>query len=195
MPLGANKAAIMGVAGVSTGDVVLLSTQTADSDTTITFTNLTSTYNHYIFKCYNINPETDNVDFECQFDVASGTSYAQNMTSSIVTSEIARDATQQYFRNWADGQGNGTAYHPLAMEIGFGSAECANGELHVFNPGNSAGTFETNFKSRFHEYHYGGRSWDIFTGGYLMTTTAITNVRFKMSSGDWDGTIKQWGVK
>jgi len=30
MPLGAFKAALMGVAGVSTGDVVLLSSQTAD---------------------------------------------------------------------------------------------------------------------------------------------------------------------
>ena len=37
MPLGANKAAIMGVAGVSTGDVVLISSQTASDDASLTF--------------------------------------------------------------------------------------------------------------------------------------------------------------
>ena len=35
MPLGAFKAALMGTAGVSTGDVVLLSSQTASDDATI----------------------------------------------------------------------------------------------------------------------------------------------------------------
>ena len=55
MPLGANKAAIMGVAGVSTGDVVLLSSQTADDDTSVSFTSkITSTYKEYIFALYNI---------------------------------------------------------------------------------------------------------------------------------------------
>ena len=49
MPLGANKAAIMGVAGVSTGDVVLLSSQTASGNSEIDFTGLmTSTYGEYI---------------------------------------------------------------------------------------------------------------------------------------------------
>ena len=57
MPLGANKAAIMGVAGVSTADVVLLSSQTADGDSAISFTSgITSTYGEYIFGFYNINP-------------------------------------------------------------------------------------------------------------------------------------------
>ena len=60
MPLGANKAAIMGVAGVSTGDVVLLQTQTADNDATVSFTSgINATYGEYVFKFYNINAATD----------------------------------------------------------------------------------------------------------------------------------------
>ena len=67
MPLGANKAAIMGVAGVSTGDVVLLSTQTASNSASILFTSdITSTYGEYIFKFYNINPATDAASFGFQ---------------------------------------------------------------------------------------------------------------------------------
>ena len=53
MPLGAFKAALMGTAGVSSGDVVLLSTQTASSSTVLDFTGLNSTYGEYIFKFYN----------------------------------------------------------------------------------------------------------------------------------------------
>ena len=57
MPLGAFKAALMGTAGVSTGDVVLLSSQTASNSASISFTSdITSTYGEYIFKFYNINP-------------------------------------------------------------------------------------------------------------------------------------------
>ena len=51
MPLGAFKAALMGTAGVSTADVVLLSAQTADGDASISFTSgISSTYKEYIFK-------------------------------------------------------------------------------------------------------------------------------------------------
>ena len=54
MPLGANKAAIMGVAGTAvTGDVVLLSSQTASGDSVISFTSgIDSTYVEYIFRFY-----------------------------------------------------------------------------------------------------------------------------------------------
>ena len=59
MPLGAFKAALMGTAGVSTGDVVLLSSQTASNSAALTFNSgITSAYGEYIFKFYNINPAT-----------------------------------------------------------------------------------------------------------------------------------------
>ena len=54
MPLGAFKAALMGTAGVSTGDVVLLSSQTADGSDELDFNGITSTYGEYIFRFYNI---------------------------------------------------------------------------------------------------------------------------------------------
>ena len=61
MPLGAHKAAIMGVAGTAAaGDVVLLSTQTASDSASVSFTSgITSTYGVYIFGFYNIHPATD----------------------------------------------------------------------------------------------------------------------------------------
>ena len=36
---------------------------------------------------------------------------------------------------------------------------------------------------------------DFFTAGYYNTTTAINAVSFKMTSGNFDGTIKMFGIK
>jgi hypothetical protein len=36
---------------------------------------------------------------------------------------------------------------------------------------------------------------DSFAAGYINITAAITNVQFKMESGNFDGKIKMWGVK
>ena len=50
----------------STGDVVLLATNTITSGTTNSaFTSkITSTYSEYIFRFYNVHPATDNVYFD-----------------------------------------------------------------------------------------------------------------------------------
>ena len=91
MPLGANKAAIMGVAGVSTGDVVLIQSQTADGDTTLSFTSgLTSTYGEYIFKFYNIGPATDAQSFYFQGSIDGGSNYNVTMTTTFFSSTAPR---------------------------------------------------------------------------------------------------------
>ena len=83
MPLGAFKAALMGTAGVSTGDVVLLSSQTASNSATISFTSdITSTYGEYIFRFYNINPVTDSTEFQFQCNATDSTSYDETMTTN-----------------------------------------------------------------------------------------------------------------
>ncbi len=56
--------AITSLSGVTVGNLVLLSTETASSDSTIDFTsNIDSTYKEYIFKYYDLNPETDRTSF------------------------------------------------------------------------------------------------------------------------------------
>ena len=35
---------------------------------------------------------------------------------------------------------------------------------------------------------------DYFVAGYFNVTAAITNIQFKMDSGNFDGKIKMWGV-
>ncbi|MDP7638040.1 MAG: hypothetical protein QF577_10910, partial [Phycisphaerae bacterium] len=49
------------------GNMVLLSTQTASNAASVSFTSgIDSTYKLYIFKFYDVNPATDNTDFQFQ---------------------------------------------------------------------------------------------------------------------------------
>ena len=195
MPLGAHKAAIMGVAGVSTADVVLLSTQTASGDSTLDFTDgITSTYGEYIFKFYNINPATDNVQLQFNVSTDGGSNYNLTKTSSAFRAShdeadsstalgylTAQDLAQATSEQWiGDGWGNG-------------SDESGAGELHLFNPAST--TYVKHYYARANFYHASNYSFDFFCAGYVNTTSDIDAIQFKMSSGNFDGTIKMWGVK
>ena len=196
MPLGANKAAIMGVAGVSTGDVVLLGTTTADSDALVTFTGLmTSTYGEYIFKFYNMNPETDSQQFSFQVNATDGADF----NDSAITSTFFRaghteadDGTVFEYTTDKD-QAQGTAFQSLTVGTGSDTDESAAGELHIFNP--SSTTYVKHFYAITQEYHSSILNTHNFISGYINDTTAIDDIQFKFASGDFEGKIKMWGVK
>ena len=194
MPLGANKAAIMGVAGVSTGDVGLLSSQTASGDSELDFTGLmTSTYGEYIFKFYNINPTANGGDFMFQVNATDGADYNDSAITSTAfyAKHRENDATPVLGYLTGDDQAQGTAFQILNSNVG--SADDATGELHIFNPAST--TYVKHFSSRVGSVSDADEMYDEFAAGYINDTTAVDDIRFKMSSGDFDGKIKMWGVK
>ena len=70
-------------ASITGGAMTLLETQTASSSSTISFTdNIDDTYDEYVFKFYDIHPETDNVNFSFQADTGTNTNYNQTITST-----------------------------------------------------------------------------------------------------------------
>jgi len=195
MPLGASKVALFGVAGVSTGDVVLLSTQTASDSSSLDFTSgITSTYGEYIFKFYNINPATNGAHFTWQANATDSTSYDETITSTffIAWHNEADGETSLAYQASYD-QAQGTAYQTLSHLNGNGADESSAGELHLFNPAST--TYVKQFYSRVNNLYYSDYSMDNYSAGYINTTTAIDDIQFKMSSGNFDGTIKMWGVK
>jgi len=195
MTLGANKAAIMGVAGVSTGDVVLLSTQTADGDASITFSSdITSTYGEYIFKWYNFNPGTDNSHFTFQANAVDASGYNETITSTwfqAVHDEANTHTSLSYTA--ASDQAQGTAYQKLLHGTGNGADESSAGELHLFNP--SSTTYVKHFIARCQNLDGNNNCVDHFLAGYFNITEAIDDIQFKVSTGVFDGKIKMWGVK
>ena len=181
--------------GVSAKSLILLSTQTASSSATISFTsNIDSTYKEYIFKFIDIHPATDQKNLTFQVDTGTNTNYNQTITSSsFYTYHNEGDTTTslQYITGYDQAQGTG--FQILSEATGNDNDACVCGTLHLFDPSNT--TFVKNFMSRTQAAEGTGYSGDTYVAGYINTTTAITRVQFKMASGNIDaGTIKMYGV-
>jgi len=198
MPLGAHKATLFGVAGVSTGDVVLLHDQDYSGVASASITSgIDSTYGEYIFKFYNINPATDGTYFS--FQVNASDDVGGDFDESYITSTYFKaehgegDAVSGPAYDTGNDQAQGTAYQYLTAGMGNGSDESGAGELHLFNP--SSTTYVKHFYSTAQYYHLSNYSIESFAAGYINQTLALSEISFKMSSGNFDGTIKMWGVK
>jgi len=195
MPLGAHKAALFGVAGVSTDTVVLLSTQTASDSASLSFTSgIDSTYGEYIFKFYNINPATNIGYFHWQGSTDGGSSYGVTMTSTAFDAYHKEDDSQAGL-GYITGSdlAQSTSYQQLAVSIGNDVDGSCAGILHLFNPAST--TYVKHFYSTFQGQDHDDVSQNAYMAGYLNTTSAIDALNFKFATGNFDGTIKMWGVK
>jgi len=195
MPLGFHKATLFGVAGVSTGDVVLLHDQDYSGVASAAITSgIDSTYGEYIFKFYNINAETDNTTFGFQVNVSGESDYNEVITSTVFRAyHDEADSTAALGYRTGDDQAQGTGFQQLTDDVPNDADQGFAGELHLFNP--SSTTYVKHFYARIQNGHYADYSTDIYTAGYINVTGAVDDIQFKPSSGNFDGTIKMWGVK
>jgi len=183
----------------SGGALVPIKTLTASSSATLSFLNgadsvvLDDTYKTYIFKFYNIHPATDGALFSFQADTGTNTSYNTAITSNFFTSIGSEDGTEGSLGyQTGDDLAQSTSFQRL-MDVGNGNDESGCGELMLFSP--SSSTFVKHFMSRVQMYENGNRTMDKYIAGYFNTTTALTRVQFKFSSGNIDaGTIKLFGI-
>ena len=198
MPLGAFKAALMGTAGATAaGDVVLLyDTDHSNVASVDISSNITSTYGEYIFKFYNLNPATDAAQFQFQVNATDdpGGDYDVSLITStyFVANHSEADVTGFDYSTSAD-KAQAATFQQLSEGLGNGADESSVGELHLFNPAST--TYVKHFYATMNIYGLSDYTQEIFVTGYINDTTAIDDIRFKMSSGNFDGTIKMWGVK
>ena len=194
MPLGAHRTALMGIAGVSGADVFLLSTQTATSDTLLSFTSdITSKHGEYIFRFYNINPETDGAYFQFQANASGESGYNEYMPTTYIHAEVSEGgADPSWSYNPPLDNAQATVFQSVNYNLGNGATESMAGELHIFNP--SSTVYVKHFYGKSVVHIHGDRVYHSHFAGYFNTTAALTNVQFKMNSGDWDGLVKMWGV-
>ena len=184
---------------IPTGALVLLSTQTASSSASLSFTSgIDSTYDSYVFKFINIHPSVDAAEFTFQVDTGTNTNYNQTMTTTHFRAfhNEADTATSLGYVSDSD-QAQGTSFQRIIREIGADNDQSGSGTLQLFNP--SSSVFVKHFIARGNDSSSASGvdySIDNYTAGYINTTTPITRVQFKMSSGNIDdGIIKMYGVK
>lgn len=180
----------------SFGDgITLISSQTASDSASISFTSgLTSTYKAYKFVFSSIHPRTDAVDFTFNMSTDSGSNYNVTKTSSTFNTYHFEDdsATALTYQTALD-LAQSTAFQPLVDAQGNGADESCVGSMSLFNP--SSTTYVKHFIANCNRYFYGNASVNHYTAGYGNTTSAINAVQFKMSSGNFDGTIYLYGIK
>ena len=180
---------------VATGNMVLISSQTASNSASISFTSgIDSTYKEYQFWFVDIHPRTDDVGFTFNFSTDSGSNYNVTKTStwfqayhqeSGVNSGLAYSTGSDLAQS--------TAFQQISGSLGNASDELCAGVISVFNP--SSTTYVKHFISTEIGQQENEQAVNVYTAGYGNTTSAINAIQFKMSSGNMDGTILMFGIK
>ena len=184
-------------AAVATGNMVLISSQTASNSASISFTTgIDSTYKEYQFWFINVAPRTDGVQFQFNMSTDSGSNYNVTKTSTSFLAYHAEndEATTLAYSTGTDlAQSTGEQDMLGGDSLGGDADQNLCGTLQIFNPAST-----TYVKHYIATQNFSGSSdygINNFIAGYGNTTSAINAVRFKMSSGNMDGTILLFGIK
>ena len=181
-------------ASISGGGMTLISTQTASSSATISFTSgIDSTYDEYVFKFYNIHPATNDALLTMNMSIDSGSNYNVTKTTTFFHAYHAEDGSEGILMYNAD-KDLAQSTNPANISQGTSNAndQAVSGYLHLFNP--SSSTFCKHFTART-SHEIGGYSRDVYTSGYGNTTSAVDAIQFKFDSGNIDsGVIKLYGI-
>jgi hypothetical protein len=199
LPAGITNASVADVTSFSGvtggGTLILLSTQTASNSATISFTSgLDSTYDEYTFKFIDIHPRTNDVLFTFNGSTDSGSNYNVTKTTTFfATYHNESDVNTDLSYGSSYDLAQSTSFQNITREIGSGADESAVGSLTLFNP--SSTTYVKHFINVGQIYQTGGTTFNNYMAGYCNTTSAVNAIQFKMSSGNFDGIIKLYGVK
>jgi len=179
------------------GDVVLILSQTATGDASLSFTSgIDSTYGEYIFKFYNISPATDNTYLQFQVNATDddGGDYDVSLITSTQFWASHHEDDDPAEMGYETNQDKAQAATFQGLSYGGANAdENMAGELHLFNPAST--TYVKHFYGHANSTNGSTGAYSQHTAGYINDTTAIDDIRFKMAGGAFDGTIKMWGVK
>ena len=177
------------------GSLVKISSATASSDSTISFTSgIDSTYKEYIFYFVNIHPATDTASFSVNFSTDGGDNYNVTKTTAYFRAIHWENNTTAFGYDTGGDLAQSTDFQNIITVIGNDNDQSGVGYMHLFNPSDT--TFVKHFSVNAQKYHYLDISVNEFYAGYANTTSAIDAVQFKMSSGNIDsGTIIMYGVK
>ena len=182
-------------ASIPSGALVLLSTQTASSSASISFTSgIDSTYDSYVFKFIDIHPSSDGQNLMFNMSTDGGSNYNVIKTTTFFYSAHNESDSGSVLSYWgARDLAQSTSDAWISDAIGNGADENGCGDLILFNP--SSTTYVKHFINKTQIYYTSDYSTIAYVAGYGNTTSAVNAVIFRMSGGNFDGIIKMYGVK
>ena len=181
---------------VSGGAMTLLETQTASSSATLSFTsNIDDTYDEYVFKFYNVHPQTDGTYFTFNMSTDTGSNYNVTKTSTwFQAAHTEDDSSTEFAYNTSYDLAQSTAFQYLDTDISSDNDHATSGEICLFNP--SSTTFVKHFMVVLNQTNLNNNCKNPSIAGYGNTTSAVDAIQFKMASGNIDsGVIKLYGIK
>ena len=174
--------------------MTLITTNTSSGAAASAFTSsIDSTYKLYIFKWYDVNPATDDVNFTFNGSIDGGSNY--NVTKTTTNFYSTHDEADSYASSAYSTSmdiAQGTGYQGITGGVADDADASAVGELFLFNPSNT--TYVKHFYVRSNSYGNNDASQNHLISGYFNTTAAITAINFQMTSGNMDAVIKMYGV-
>jgi hypothetical protein len=177
------------------GVLKLLSTQTASASASISFTSgIDSTYDSYVFKFINCHPSNDNQDIQFNASTDGGSNYNVTKTSSTFQTQHDEADTEALIQYNTDRDlAQSTSAQRFSLQIGNDNDQSVVGTLHLFNP--SSTTFVKHYLATVQGANASNYTQQLFTGGYMNTTSAVNAIQFSFQSGNIDdGIIKMYGV-
>ena len=167
----------------------------------ITF-SLDSTYDVYEFEFVNIHARSNSVYFTFQVNATGDSGYATSPVMSTMFAAFHDDPGEGTFADMyydtthdnANTTGDGEDQTRLSVFCNASDAEASlSGKMTLYHP--SSGAYVKHFISRISNYKKDPAESDTHVAGYINDTTAIDDIRFRMSSRNLDGLIKMYGIK
>ena len=184
------------------GIPTLIKTETASNSAALAFVDgassvvLDSTYDEYMFVFTDIGPATDGANFTFQVnatDDAGGDYDTSLITSTNFVATHGEDGSNGRIEYVTAGDlAQSTSYQPLGLYIGSDSDESYSGILNLYAP--SSTTYVKHFTSTGNLCSSSAYTRNPYVAGYIDDTTAIDEIQFKMSSGNFDGVIQLYGI-
>ena len=188
--------------GVATGAMTLIKTLTLGSAAaSISFVDGASnvvfdgTYKEYVFKFINIHPNADGPDYTFNVSIDGGSNYNVSKTSTQFNARQSEGDSTGFTYITGNDLANGTGFQIIGDGVGSGAAdESLSGTLQIFDVAST--TKVKHYTSIVNNYRTNDDTYNVFTGGYANTTSAVNAIQFKCSSGNTDSaTIKMYGIK
>jgi hypothetical protein len=176
----------------SLGDMVFISSATASSSASIEFD--LGSYKEYKIFGLNLHPSTDSIAWNFNFSTDNGSNYNVSKTTTSFRATHGEDDGNPALEYVDNDLANGTGEQvlipaPSSSDADHGAAFI----MHIFNP--SSTTFVKHFIVTGNHTSNANISTNGFIAGYANTTSALTNIRFKASSGNIDdGKILMFGL-
>jgi hypothetical protein len=174
------------------GSMTFISSATASASASIEFT--LGDYKEYKFFFVNIHAATSGAEYQFNLSTDNGSNYNVTKTSTAFESyhteaDGAWGLTYQAGGDNAQGTGDQQLYRNMSTD----NDGSFSGYLTLFNP--SSDTFVKHWVSRGNGFNVTPTSIDWYSAGYANTVSPLTNIIFRMSSGNIDdGKILMFGV-